>query len=318
MTKPIIFMFSGQGSQYYQMGQALYEENPIFRYWMQEADALSQDLGGQSIIDVLYHSQHKKSDPFTRTLLTHPAIFITEYAVAQMLLSQGIIPHYVLGASLGEFAAAVVAGILSFEEALKAVIHHAQILEKYSLPGGMVAIMDSPTLYDKTPLMREKSELAAINFPSHFVISGTLNNLKQISILLKENHIVTQDLAVSHGFHSFLMDEAASPYLRFLEKYSLKSPHLPFISCAHKGPLKMISSSHFWEAARQPIYFQETIEILEKENNFFYLDLGPSGTLATFVKYNLKEASSSQSFALLTPFGNDLKNLTNLSRGLSL
>src|SRR5688572_9620134 len=115
MTKPIVFMFSGQGSHYYQMGRELFEQQPIFRHWMQLADSIYQELTGLSIIHELYENGHKKSEPFVRTLLTHPAIFSIEYALGQIILEQGIIPDYVLGTSLGEFAAAVFAGVMTFE-----------------------------------------------------------------------------------------------------------------------------------------------------------------------------------------------------------
>ena len=313
-------MFSGQGSHYYQMGQALYEENPVFRRWMREADTLCQDQIGLSIIKALYHSEHKKSDIFNRILFTHPAIYMVEYALAQTILSAGVIPNYVLGSSLGEFAAAVLAGVLSFEEGLIAILTQAQMFEAHCPSGAMMAIMESSDLYETHPVMRGKSELAALNFPSHFVISGKSRDLSQISNSLKAEEIATQDLPVSFGFHSSLIDKAAPYYLDFLKSQSLKTPSLPFISCTEKRILETIPHSHFWHNVRQPIYFQATLEILEKENNFIYLDLGPSGTLATFAKYNLKEATSpsqSQTYALLSPFSNDVKNLSNLSAWLA-
>ena len=320
MKKPIVFMFSGQGSHYYHMGHALYEENPVFRHWMREGDASCQDQIGFSIIKELYHPEHKKSETFNRTLFTHPAIYTVEYALAQTVLSAGITPNYILGASLGEFAAAVLAGVLSFEEGLIAVFTQAQMFEDICPTGAMMAVMESPDLYETHPFMREKSELAAINFPSHFVISGESQQLSYISNSLKAQEITTQELPVSFGFHSSLIDGAAPSYLNFLENYSFKAPSLPFISCTEKRILETIPHSHFWHTVRKPIYFQATLEILEKENNFIYLDLGPSGTLATFAKYNLKEAvspSQSQTYALLSPFSNDVKNLSNLSAWLA-
>ncbi|MBP9691775.1 MAG: acyltransferase domain-containing protein [Alphaproteobacteria bacterium] len=318
MKKPIIFMFSGQGSHYYQMGQALYEENPVFRHWMREGDALCQDQIGLSVIKELYHPDHKKSDIFNRTLLTHPAIYMVEYALAKTILSVGITPDYVLGSSLGEFAAAVFAGVLSFEEGFKAVLTQAQMFEAHCSSGAMMAIMDSPGLYELHPFMREKSELAAINFPSHFVISGEPQHLAQISHSLKTEEITTQELPVTYAFHSSLIDRAAPSYLDFLKHQFFKLPNLSFISCTQQGILDTIPPSQLWQAVREPIYFQSTLEALEKESNFIYLDLGPSGTLATFAKYNLKDTSSqSQTYALLTPFSDDVKNLANLAAWLS-
>jgi len=300
MKQPIIFMFSGQGSHYYQMGRELYNQEPVFKRKLQAAEAIFRDITGLSILDNLYNDRFKKSDPFSQTLFTHPSIFMVEYALACLLLEQGVIPDYVLGASVGEFCAAVIAGILTFEEAFQAVIVQAQMLETYCPPGAMMAIIHPHNLYQDLRLIREQSERAAINFPSHFVISGKTDHLKQIESLLDEQDIIFHNLAVVHGFHSALIDDAAQPFLQFLERLSLKTPHTPFISCVRDIPFTPLHSGQFWDAIRKPIRFHDIIEALEIENHYTYLDLGPSGTLATFVKYNLKKSSSSRIHTTLT------------------
>lgn len=296
-------MFSGQGSHYYQMGRKLFEQNPTFRQQLQTADSLHQEIAGLSILDHLYHDRNKISDPFRQTRLTHPAIFMVEYALACVAMQQGIFPDYVLGASLGEFAAAAVCGILTFEEALCAVISQAQMLESYCPPGSMTAIIHPYNLYDDIRLIRERSECAAVNFPSHFVISGTSNDLKTIAAYLQEQQITYQELAVSHGFHSTLIDGAATHVLSHFGSIKLKTSQIPFISCTYGGFFTPLGPQHFWNAIRLPIQFQKSIDLMENQNSFSYLDLGPSGSLATFVKYNLKKTSSSEVRALLTPFG---------------
>lgn len=313
MKKPIIFMFSGQGSHYFHMGRKLYESNSTFKNQMLLADSIYRDLTQLSVLENLYNDQYKKSDVFKSTILTHPAIFMVEYALAKVIIEKGIIPDVVLGASLGEFVAAVLAGILSFEEAFKAVIAQAQMLESKCEPGAMMAIIHAHNYYEEFHLIKERSELAAINFATHFVISGKPDNLKQISRILKEEQIIFQDLAVNHGFHSSLIDGIAPSYLQYIEQFSVKNPLIPFVSCANRGSISAPKINHFWDISRKPIYFQKSIENIEKVNNYIYLDLGPSGTLATFVKYNLTEESSSQSYALLTPFGNELDNIARIT-----
>lgn len=310
MRKPIVFMFSGQGSHYYQMGQELFEKHPVFKLWMQEADNIYQEITGLSIIKTLYDEGHTKSDSFMRTLLTHPAIFMVEHALGQVIIAEGIQPDYVLGTSLGEFAAAVFADILSFETALTAVVKQAQLLEKHCPSGSMLAILSTPNLYYDNSFLHNKSELAAINCPLHFVVSSEANHLSALEIYLVQNSISFQRLAVNHGFHSSLIDAAAVDYQHFINQQSLRSPMLPFISCAKPSPSTTISRQHFWNSIRLPIQFQAILENLEKESSYYYIDLGPSGTLATFVKYNLSNASASEFFPILTPFGGDLNKLT--------
>jgi len=306
MKKPIVFMFAGQGSHYYQMGRKLYEQNPTFKQLLQTADSLHKEITGLSILDHLYNDRNKMIDPFRRTLLTHPSIFMVEYALASVILKLGIIPDYVLGASLGEFAAATISGILTFEEALRAVIFQAQMLESYCPPGSMTAILHPYNLYDDLQLIKEKSECAAVNFPSHFVISGTPDHLKTIATFLQEQQLNYQELAVSHGFHSTLIDGAATHILSLFGSIRLKPSQIPFISCTYGGLFTPLSPHHFWDAIRLPIQFQKTIDSMENKNNFTYLDVGPSGSLATFVKYNLKKTSYSEVRALLTPFGSTI------------
>lgn len=118
MSRPIIFMFSGQGSHYYQMGRELYENNPVFKTWILKIGKLVQKLIGQSIVNLLYYDGFKKSDVFNRTLYTHPSIFMVEYALSQVLLDKGIVPDGVLGASLGEFTSAAFTGVMSLEDTI--------------------------------------------------------------------------------------------------------------------------------------------------------------------------------------------------------
>src|SRR4051812_8779412 len=101
-------MFSGQGSQYFHMGRALFEGNATFRHWMTRLDAMVRQSSGASVVETLYSDANRRSDAFDRTLLTHPAIFMVEVSLAQCLMDAGLQPDLVLGASLGSFAAAAV------------------------------------------------------------------------------------------------------------------------------------------------------------------------------------------------------------------
>ena len=191
MRQSVVFMFSGQGSHYYQMGRGLFEHNLVFQEWMLEGDKILSEMIGVSIIDQVYNNRYKKIDPFNRTLYTHPAIFLVEYALAQAVIDSGIEPDQVLGTSVGGFAAAALAGVMTFETALTAVVRQAEAIETLCPPGGMMAILNSPDLYFENPLFNENLELAGINFPSHFVVSGKPESLSDIQDLFKreKNHL---------------------------------------------------------------------------------------------------------------------------------
>jgi len=317
--RPIVFMFSGQGSHYHQMGKALFSQNEFFRAAMLKADRICQDIIKISVIEHLYAEHHHVSQPFLRTLLTHPAIFMVEYALSQLLLAQGISPTAVLGTSLGEFAASVLAGVISFETALTAVITQAQMLEDHCQVGSMLAVLGQPVaFYYESSLLQQNSELAAINFDGSFVVADNLTNIKAIEQFLKSQEITYQQLNVSHAFHSVLINPAAPYYLDFIRQQVLRSPVMPFISATYAKSLTDITFNHFWNIVRSPIQFQATIQALEEQNNYYYLDVGPSGTLATFVKYNLAKNSTSKFFSVLTPFSRNLEeqNIDNLKYAL--
>lgn len=314
MRKPIVFMFSGQGSQYYQMGRELYEKYPLFRTWLLKGDRCVQEIAGFSVLEHLYAPDQPKGVPFTRTLLTHPAIFLVEYSLAQTLQAAGVEPDYVLGASMGSFAALAVAEVLTFEQALQAVIEQARCLETYCPPGGMLAILESPALFDQTPWLQQQSVLAGTNFDRHFVISASQEKLPDLEQALKQLAITTAVLPVSYAFHSPLIDAARQVYCNFLQTLSYSPPQIPLICCTYATGLANIPEHYLWTIIREPIQFQRTIAMMEAKQAWTYIDLGPSGTLATFVKYNLPFQPASDIASIMTLFGQDMSNMEKLLR----
>jgi len=317
MNKPVIFMFSGQGSHYYQMGKELFEQHPTFHKWMLDLNEIASDTLGESVLDKLYDKTQSSSDLFDQTLYSHPAIFMVEYALAQVLLEDGIEPDYVLGTSMGEFASAAVAGVMPVEKALNAVVKQAQVLESHCQKGGMTAIVHKTTLFNETPQLFDNSELASVNFHSHFVVSGKPESLKDIEHFLQQKNMTYLSLPVTIGFHSALIEPAARIYTDFLQQKTSQPPKIPLISCVYADILTSFQQNYFWEIIRKPILFQQTVQALENKQAYIYLDLGPSGTLANFVKYNLTKSSQSKTFPTLTPFGLSLPNLEKVKDFLS-
>lgn len=292
-------MYSGQGSQYYQMGKLLFDQNKLFRKYFEETDLAS----GLSIIKNLYDENNKKSLPFLDLAFSHPAIFIIEYAMSQVLLDNNIKPDKVLGTSVGEFAAAVQAGILTFQDALELVIHQAKCIK--DIPeGGMIAILEDVDLFESKAYLKELSQLAGINFQKNFVIAAEKQNIKKIEESLRRDKLTFHILPVKYPFHSSYIDPAKNIFLS--KECSLSQANIPLVSCVDSSSLYSLTPQHFWDIVRLPIQFQKTIQKLEAESSAIYIDLGPSGTLATSVKYNLQPDSNSKFFPILTPFGNDV------------
>jgi len=307
----IVFMFSGQGSQYYQMGRELFEKDNTFHNWMVQLDEIARRSSGTSVISALYSSVHTKGDPFDRTLLTHPAIFMVEYSLAQTLLEAGIEPDMVLGTSLGSFAAAAVAGFIEVEDALNAVMRQAIAFEECCEPGGMTAVLADPALFDRD-FLSGRSELASVNFSSHFVVSAKKNELDEVETALRKHNINYQRLPVSYPFHSRWIEKARAPFESFMRSVQYKKGQLPLVCCDKAAILSGLSDQFFWNVVRHPIHFREATARLEQQGARVYIDVGPSGTLATFLKYGMPATSRSTVHAILTPFGRDQKNLSAL------
>lgn len=311
MTAATVFMFSGQGSHYFQMGKALFDGNDTFRGWMLRLDEIARQWTGASVVETLYSSTASKGDPFDRTLLTHPAIFMVEYALAQSLMDADVWPDMLLGVSLGSFAAAAVAGSLAVEEALTAVIRQAQALEESCEPGGMTAILADPALFAEE-FLGGRSALAAINFSSHFVVSARQSELGEIEALLGQRNVSHQRLPVSFPFHSHWIDGAREPFAAHMQTVRCKAPRIPVACCDRSAFVADVSGDYFWDVVRRPMRFRETIAQLEAQGPCRYIDAGPAGTLATFLKYGILANSPSTAHTILTPFGGDQKNMTAL------
>lgn len=311
----IVFMFSGQGSQYLQMGRELFEKIGIFRDWMVRLDDIPRQVAGRSVIEVLYSDLNGKGDPFDRTLLTHPAIFMVEYSLAETLIHAGVRPDMVLGTSLGSFAAAAVAGFIGLEDALCAVVRQAMAFEEYCEPGGMTAVLADPALFAEE-VFSGPCELAAVNFSSHFVVSAKCAALAEIEAALDHRNIGYQRLPVSFAFHSQWIDKARAPFESFMRSIPRKQGRLPLVCCDHSAILSGLADDYFWSVARRPVRFRETTARLEQQGPHRYIDVGPAGTLATFLKYGMPATTRSKVYAILTPFGLDQKNLAALPASL--
>lgn len=310
MKRKTVFLFSGQGSQYYQMGRGLYEQNLTFRACMDRMDRLARDLLGTSVVQALY-GRHGKAEPFEDIRLTHPAIFMVEFALAESAIELGITPDRTLGASLGTFAALAVAGCVPAEEALTLVIRQAQAIERHCPKGDMIAILGQPQLYEDSPFLQARSVIAGRNFASHFVLSAPRDNVQAIERFLARAGVTCQRLPVPYPFHSPWIDPIREVLGDASRTDRIRIAETPVVCCATGDIVREVSGDYFWQVAREEIGFMRAIAQTERSGPFDYLDLGPSGTLSTFLKYLLPKHSASRGFALMTPYRPDAELLAS-------
>ena len=313
MNRQIIFMFSGQGSQYHQMGRELYENHEQFRYWMDYCDEIVSSLIQTSIIDILYGTEGK-SKPFDRLLYSNPALLCIEYSLANVLKGMGVHPDILMGYSLGEITASVVARAISLEDGMQLVVDLARLAEEKTQPAEMLAIMESKTIMTKFPDIFRDTCLTGINFEGNFVVCSLPHTIRHLQQNLNKKNITSQILPLKYGFHTDLIDPIEAEYKQLVRKINLSPIRIPLVSSVRRERVREVNEDYLWEVIRYPVNFQQTVNQILENGNYVFIDSGPSGTLATFVKYMLSSNSDSISLQMINQFGRDLDAIERLRR----
>lgn len=307
---PMIFCFAGQGSQYFGMAAELLAEDAVFRHWMQAGDAVIAARHGFSVLDEIHGGGRRVAVPFDRLEASHPALFLVQYALAKVLQHHGLRPDLLLGVSLGEIVAQAVAGMIGFETALNAVADQPAQFRRACPPGGMVAVLAPAALHADIPALAARSEVAGITSPKHFILSALADDLDEIEAELRRRDVVFQRLPVPFAFHSRFIDAAEADCRAATAPLRRESPFWPVWSCCTASVTGTAAPDLIWRIVRQPMQVQRTIATLEAQGGALYVDLSPSGTLATVFRHCLDKDSPSRLLSVLSPFGGDRDRLT--------
>ncbi|MWV45530.1 acyltransferase domain-containing protein [Paenibacillus sp. HJL G12] len=303
-------MFGGQGSQYYQMGIELYRMHPVFRSWMNRLDSLVSEIAGFSVIAHLYDDRKSLVMDFDNLTHTHPAIFMIQYSLARTLMEEGIEPDVLLGLSLGEYVSAAVANVVEVEAMLETVLLQSELIQSACEKGGMIAILSNSDLYDTFPQLHMASSLVAVNYDGHFVIAGKEAGLSSVESWLSTNGILHQRLPVSYAFHSAYMEPIKTAYMHHLRSLTYQAPTVPWLPCASGDFCEAANANHLWQAIREPMRLGEALKILEQQQqDYMYVDLSPSGTLAAMVTKIQGRSDNSRILPIITKFNQDASHL---------
>ena len=276
------FLFTGQGSQYINMGQDLYRSQTVFKQHLDECASLFEPVIGLNLIDLIYPSDDQ-SDKINQTGLAQPALFAIEYALAKLWQSWGVTPDYVMGHSLGEYAAACIAGVFSLEDAIRLVAARANLMQSLEQTGEMWAVSASVSTVRShfTGDIAQKVSIAADNGPENVVVSGERNAMLSLVESLNAQGIRTQKLNTSHAFHSSLMEPMLDDFERVAQTIAYEAPKIKLISNL-TGTLASdeITMPQYWrQHIRQSVKFRSGIEHMAEQGCNIFIEIGPRPTL---------------------------------------
>ena len=275
----VAFLFSGQGSQYSGMGQTLYNKEPVFKNTLDICDKILQPILGTSLLDLIFELPN--SDLLEQTQITQPALFSLEYALAKSWQSWGIQPSALLGHSIGEYVAACLAGVFSLEDALQLVTQRGRLMGELPHNGAMAAIYaDYETVAAYIAPYSNQVNIAAAN-GAITVISGLNEIVDQLEKLFIEQSYKTRRLAVSHAFHSALMEPMLDEFAEVLNRISFHEPSLIIISNVTGKPIgKEIATPDYWlRHIRSTVHFGKGFQFLIDSGYRCFLELGPKPVL---------------------------------------
>lgn len=292
---PVVFLFGGQGTQYLEMGLALYKDEPLFRTVMDECFDLLKPHLDSDLHDILFPaaSDRKQArEKLQNTRFAQPAIFTIQYAMARLWQSFGVQPAMMVGHSLGEFVAATLAGVFTLSDALRIVATRAKLMQ--SMPKGSMLSVRA-TADEIVSALPDSIQLAAVNAPSLCVVSGPTEKIMNLQKTLESKKIVSRILHTSHAFHSVMMEPILGPLKKVFESIKLNSPGMPFISTVTGRPItdSQACDVEYWVLhARKTVQFSSAIQWLVENGYQLFLECGPRATMCTLARQHMSPGNS--------------------------
>jgi len=298
-TPKIAFLFTGQGAQFIGMGRELYERAPVFRNSMDRAASQLKNQLDVPLLDVIFG---KTADTLLldQTRYTQPALFAIETAIFRLWESWGVSPDLVIGHSIGEYAAACAAGIMSFEDGLNLVTERGRLMNSLPAGGGMISINASEDTV--TQYLQPGADIAAINASSQVVISGADAILARISKNLDRDGLKYRQLPVSHAFHSSLVDPVLDAFEKRAGQVSYTPPKMRLISNitgATADSASICTPTYWRQHMRETVRFADGVTSMAQQDVDIFVEIGPQPVLTALAKESYEDGNLNHSAIFL-------------------
>jgi acyl transferase domain-containing protein/SAM-dependent methyltransferase/acyl carrier protein len=278
----VVFLFTGQGGQYVNMGRTLYEQEPVFREVVDRCDELLRPHLVMPLLSVLYPAPGEET-PLDETQYTHVAMFAVQYGLAQLWRSWGVEPAAVMGHSVGEIVAATVAGTMSLEDGLMVMRERGRVMASLPRTGAMASLLAGATQVSSVlEPYRDRVSIAAINGPESTVISGERKAVEEILSILSAQGIKTRLLKVSNSFHSPLVEPILDEFERAAQRATYRAPQLAQFSSMRQEWVteeKLLDAAYWRHNLRHTVRYSKAIEALFEQGYRLFLEIGPSPIL---------------------------------------
>ncbi|MGF1637579.1 MAG: beta-ketoacyl synthase N-terminal-like domain-containing protein, partial [Cyclobacteriaceae bacterium] len=278
------FVFSGQGPQWYAMGQQLIKTSPVFRDTILQIEGHFKEIADWSLLEEM--NKDEQSSRVSDTRIAQPAIMAIQVALTALWKSWGIVPQGCVGHSIGEVAAAYASGALTLEQAVEVIFHRSRGQNKATDKGKMLAV-GLPLTAARAEILglEEKISIAAINGPNMVALSGDADALEIVAERLNSRDIFHRYLKVNVPFHSHHMDELKEDLISSLIHLKPKKAEIPLYSTVtgKQESGEHLLSEYWFQNVREPVYFTDAIQSMIDDGFDTFIEVAPHPILSTGV-----------------------------------
>ncbi len=329
----VVFVFSGLGSQYVNMGLDLYNTEAVFRNEMDRCFKIIASLSKYDIKDILYPSLDRNTRPsnpqlpiggsklspdsINRFEVAQLIIFIFEYALSRLLMEWGIKPQAMIGYSFGEYIAACIAGVISLEDAIKLVIYRGKLIEQ--TPGG--AMLSVPLTSEEVKSLTLDGVSIAIDNGLSCVVSGSIESIAIFEEKMKQKGKICMRLKASVGIHSAMMEPLLKEFEDRVKEIKLNKPQIPYISNVTGTWIseKDVRNPVYWKRhLRETVLFADGIKELTRKGNVIFVEIGPGRDISAIVARYLENDSGRHVINLVRPSTQPVSDVSYLLNKIGL